>query len=141
MNAPAALAGTGYSGRLLTRDHLPGEWVLLVALVYTTLAGMKVIAPGGFVTDLASIPPFLRWLFSPNDATRRPAVTHDWLYCAQLTTRLVADRIFLEALERNGVGYLRRKAMYAGVRVGGWWYWNKRAGRGVAADDFAAIDG
>lgn len=116
----------GFSGPLDLRAHLPGEWVVLNPLIYTSIAGRSYGVPAGFITDLASIPAILRPLFNPNDGGRKAAVLHDSRYCIKSGARKEADDLFLEALERCGVGLVRRWAMYAGVRSGGWLYWNKR---------------
>lgn len=126
---------TGFSGPLDLRAHLPGEWLLLSSVAYSARDGRQITVPAGFITDLASIPPLLRPVFDPADASRLPAVLHDWLYCSQQMTRAQADGLFLEALERSGVGFVRRWAMYAGVRAGGWLYWNRRDG--LTQEDFA----
>ena len=124
----------GFSGPLDLRAHKSGEWVVLNPLIYTDRSGSTYGIPAGFITDLASIPALLRPLFNPNDNGRKAAVLHDARYCIKVGTRKEADDLFLEALERCGVGFLRRWAMYSGVRAGGWLYWNKR--RGLTADDF-----
>ena len=124
----------GFDGPLDLRAHTPGEWVVLTTLRYTSISGRTYGIPAGFITDLASIPALLRPLFNPNDNGRKAAVLHDARYCIKAGTRKEADDLFLEALERCGVGFLRRWAMYSGVRAGGWLYWNKR--RGLTAEDF-----
>ena len=124
----------GFSGPLDLRAHLPGEWLLLTAITYSARDGRQITVPAGFITDLASIPPLLRPVFDPADASRLPAVLHDWLYCRKETTRAQADGLFLEALKRSGVGLVRRWAMYAGVRAGGWLYWSRRDG--LTREDF-----
>lgn len=118
----------GFSGPLDLRAHKPGEWIVLTSLLYTSRNGRSYGVAAGFITDLASIPAFLRTFFSQNDASRKAAVLHDSRYCIKRGTRKEADDLFLEALERCGVGYTHRWAMYLGVRAGGWVYWNKRSG-------------
>lgn len=128
-----------FVGNLDLRVYEPGEWVLLQHFGYRTRIGSPfsvsgsgpkghtVMAPRGFITDLASIPRIFRGFISQTGKSRYAAVIHDYLYCDQATTRADADAIFLEALEASGVGWIQRKAMYAAVRAGGWIYWNKRA--------------
>jgi len=125
----------GFSAPLDLRAYKPDEWIVLASFAYTSRAGRRIVVPEGFVTDLASIPVLLRSLFDRADASRQPAVLHDWLYCSQLTSRAEADRLFREALARAGIGFARRWAMYAGVRAGGWRYWSRR--HGLSIDDFA----
>lgn len=83
--------------------------------------------PRGFKTDFASIPDIGRVLIDRFGWSIEPAVIHDWLYAiGEGTTaeereshRGAADRIFLEALEDNGVGLATRSLMFAAVRLFG----------------------
>lgn len=91
----------------------------------------------GFVTDFASIPRPLWWLWPPSAGKHaKPACVHDCLYKTGFVTsnltrlertidRAEADRIFLEAMEVAGVSWLSRRMIYRGVRVGGMLAWNK----------------
>lgn len=108
------------------RAFKSGEWVVLLAVVFLSADSVRYTVPRGFITDLASIPFFLRGMFNVNGLSREPAVLHDWLYCCQYTTRAEADALFLEALEDCGVGWVTRHAMYAAVRSAGWLYWGDR---------------
>lgn len=114
-----------------------GRWRLLQPLDYqlevTTLFYTSVIrVPRGFVTDLASIPKGLRWLISQNERHRKAAVLHDYLYYKhgniglELLSRKECDELFLEAMEKCGVSWIKRKIMHAGVRAGGWYFWSNR---------------
>lgn len=88
----------------------------------------------GFITDFASMP--LNVIFrSPGGKWDKPSVIHDCMYKTAYVsvegqdeprpiTRGEADDIFLEAMEVAGVDWLRRRIIYAGVRVGGWRAWN-----------------
>lgn len=130
----------GFDAPLDLRAHVPGEWLLLRPFGYVPEGwSVPITVPAGFVTDLASIPALLRPVFDRNDASRQPAVLHDWLYCEQPCDRDLVDSLFLEALERAGVGFLRRWAMYAGVRAAGWLYWQARDRNPLNPDDFAAL--
>ena len=55
------------------------------------------------------------------------ALYHDLLYRHKLPgiTRKMADRIMLEFMEEDGVGYFKRRAIYAAVRLGGKRAWNE----------------
>ena len=82
----------------------------------------------GFKTDGASVPAAFRWFVSPFAGAHAPAaVIHDALYATHYTTRKWADEAFLAALEECGVGWFKRYAMYAAVRVGGSSPWEKSA--------------
>ena|SRR3990167_5149145 len=83
--------------------------------------------PIGFETDLTSTPRFL-WTFYPRDGKYRyAAVIHDFLYHMQTRTRAETDLIFWEALKEIGINAFHRNVLYNGVRLGGWFWWNKRA--------------
>ncbi len=74
--------------------------------------------PKGFQTDFASIPKPLRWLFSPVGLHGKAAVLHDYLceYATDLTRKEV-DELFLICMKILGVGFVKRKLMYRGVRT------------------------
>jgi len=115
---------------------VPDEWVVTDPLIGLR-NGDKIIAPRGFITDLASIPRPFRGVFNVNGLLRAPAVLHDWLYCSQRYSRAEADAIFLEAMEARGMDRATRYAVYATVRAFGWRYYNKRkAALGLSAEDF-----
>lgn len=125
---------------LILRDNdVPNEWVLVDSLIYYTSKKFcrTVSVPKGFITDLASIPAMLRSLFNVNGASRKAAVIHDWLYCSRLYKRAEADAIFREALMFCGVSSPVAWAMWAGVRAGGWLYYNRRKAKPLGAVDFA----
>jgi hypothetical protein len=61
-----------------------------------------------------------------------PALGHDALYAAELVSQKEADRWFLEAMRRAGIGWLKRTAIYAAVRAGGWAVWRKHTRQSVA---------
>lgn len=90
------------------------------------------MVPLGFETDFASIPrPLQGFLDADNDVA--PAATiHDFLYSSMLCARSEADSIFFQALRANGVGWMRARLLWAGVRAGGWTRWGSDAA--AAAD-------
>lgn len=75
--------------------------------------------PAGYDSDMASIPRIFRPLIPGVGLTRWAAVIHDVLYDHRADRKL-SDNIFYEALKVSGVGWLKRQAMYWGVRSGGW---------------------
>ena len=105
-------------------------WLLRSEVVYHvgSVDSEEIIrASVGFKTDLGSKPP-LAWFFvgHPLDEGAQGYVLHDWLMQhPEGRTRRRCDQIFLEALEVLGVGWLKRSAMYSGVRVGSWVAWNR----------------
>lgn len=79
----------------------------------------------GFDFDGASIPRAL-WsvVGSPmTDGYQRAGCLHDALYASEYFPREVCDMLFLKAMESDGVGYLKRRAMYRAVRAFGWTVW------------------
>ena len=113
-------------------------WLLRSEVVYhvgSVDSDEIITAPVGFKTDLGSKPP-AAWLFvgHPLDKGAQAYVLHDWLMqhpgqglhiFDKVRSRRRCDQIFLEALKVLGVGWLKRSAMYFGVRVGGRGVWNK----------------
>ena len=111
---------------MVTNEGRP-VFKLLEALEYEVGkegSGFVVVVPAGALTDFASVPRFLWWvfplwwLFPPSGQYNKAAVIHDDLYRKQWK-RVVADAIFLDAMECLGVPWYVRWPMYLGVRVGG----------------------
>lgn len=97
---------------------------LVQPLIYQTPGGIGFQVPVGFVTDFASVPRGLWNLIPPWGPYTRAAVLHDYQYWLGDLSRKEADRIFLVAMEGLGVGWVKRQAIYWGVRAGGWYAWN-----------------
>lgn len=99
------------SGRMLYQSDLLGE------------DGQPVLVevPSGFYTDFASLPrwpSFIRSIFIKNGTHRPAAVPHDWLCRLGLEfPRVLADKIFLEAMKVCGVKRVHRRLMYWAVRI------------------------
>ena len=81
--------------------------------------------PRGFITDFASVPRILWWLFPPMGRYGKAALVHDYLYYTKEVSRAEADRIFLEAMLMMGVGKLTAYTMYLAVRAFGWLRWRR----------------
>ncbi len=96
---------------------------LIGPLVYRFDGGRIVVQPG-FHSVLASIPATLRWIVGKLEPHASAAVLHDYLYATALMPREAADRLFLEAMTNSGVGRIKRRAMFAAVRLFGRFYWN-----------------
>lgn len=135
-NAKAGDHMTGTFRGLLTLEHLGGRrWLVRDAFTYRTLAGWTITVPAGFITDGASVPRPLWWLYPPFGGDYdEAAVIHDFLYAkAELfegdddghITRGEADAVLLEAMAAKGFRASGRRTIYAGVRAGGWRAWNK----------------
>lgn len=105
---------------LYLRTHTsPKEWVVTRDHTYK---GHTV--PAGFITDLASIPWIVQFLFL-NDETRKAAVHHDESYCNNKMSREDCDNMLLSFLRADGVGKLHSRLIWLGVRIGGWLHYNK----------------
>lgn len=79
-----------------------------------------IVVPRGFRTDFASIPRVFRVALDPANDVAPAALVHDFLYtCGQFEERALADRVFLDALRANGVGWIRARTMWAAVRLAG----------------------
>ena len=76
--------------------------------------------PEGFITDGASVPRLLWWLFPPHGRYMAAAVLHDFLLQESSISRQQADAAFLEAMQKMGVTPWRRWIMYVAVRLRGW---------------------
>lgn len=84
--------------------------------------------PAGFVTDGASIPRFLwRVLGHPFEAaTIGAAVRHDYAYQTGRVPREQADAEFHDNLRADGVGAVKAKLYYFGVRMFGARHYNNK---------------
>lgn len=117
---------------------------LLAPLVYESdLLAETLSVPVGFETDFASVPRLPLAYLMVGGKGCRAAVVHDFLYrdgsppgpvrafrnarMGDTPARLVADRVFREALAACGYGVFTRSLMYAGVRLGGGGYFRQVA--------------
>lgn len=78
-----------------------------------------ITVPAGFVTDFASVPRALWWLFPPHGKYAKAAIVHDYLYVQAYKTKAFADGVFFEAMGVLGVPSLTRHLMYWAVRLFG----------------------
>lgn len=102
-------------------------FVLQEPLICTDDKGRTWAVPKGFATDFASIPPIGRAFISKAHQNAYAAVLHDFLYFAQLVSRVEADSLFKEALASPDCNTtpLKQWVMYRAVRVGGLKAWLK----------------
>lgn len=114
-------------------EMLGGGWWRLAqpgGLVYTTNAGLEILVPEGFVTDLASVPRGFWNLLPPAGDYAPAAVVHDYLYRNQQVagtalSRGEADGIMLEAMDALGVGWLSRYMIWIALRAAGGVAWDE----------------
>jgi len=106
-------------------------WIVYKPIYWTPPANAPkslpraVTVPSGFVSDLATIPSYFWWALPPTGRYGHAAILHDWLYWEQSCSRAVADRVFEVAMAELNVDLPLRKAMWAGVRVGGGKFWDE----------------
>lgn len=99
---------------------LPGRYRSASGVVYTV--------PEGFITDGASVPRPLWWLYPPfGDDYEAGATLHDYLYRFAEDfdgmTRAQADFLLWESSIAAGFRATGARVIWLGVRVGGWKPW------------------
>jgi len=109
-------------------------WVVTQDWLTPMIDGVCVKINAGMKTDGASIPRIAwRLIGHPFQVPLLgPALGHDALYAAELVSRDEADRWFLEAMRKAGIGWVKRNAIWSAVRIGGWTVWNRHTGRSIA---------
>ena len=86
---------------------------------------IEITVKPSFDFDGASVPTPL-WSLGLSPMTggyQRAACLHDALYAGEIFEREICDTLFLEAMASDGVGYMKRYAMYWAVRSFGWTVW------------------
>ena len=104
------------------------HWKLLESFVYELGklgSGEVLIVLKGFITDFASTPRAIWWLFPPWGRYGKAAVLHDWLYNEGIGTRKRADDIFFEAMLVCLTSSWKARIIYSAVRTFGWIAWNR----------------
>ena len=100
--------------KYLKGTEKPKLYELLEPIVYN-----DIIVPSGVITDFASVPIGLQWLYKPTGKYSRSAVLHDYLYTIKDFPRYEADLIFLEAMKCDKVPFHTRWAFYLAVLLFG----------------------
>ena len=90
-------------------------------------SGEAITVPIGFVTDLASVPKWARWIFPITGKYTKAAVLHDWLWTQKGVIPLPhswkhysqheTNLIFLEAMQVLGVAWITRTIFYKAVEM------------------------
>jgi len=89
-----------------------------------------IVVPIDFKTDLGSIPVVIQ-PFIPKDGLALFAyILHDYLYATGLFTRDECDEILKEAMQSLDVKSWRVFSVRKGLKVGGWYAWNKHRKKG-----------
>ncbi len=83
------------------------------------------LAEAGLITDQASIPGWAQSIIHKEADSARASIIHDNQYERKEPgwTRKECDRLLYAGLGATGMGWLKAKAMYLAVRVGGGRTW------------------
>ena len=74
--------------------------------------------PQGFITDLASIPKVLWWLYPPYGDYMEAAIYHDYLYALGIG-KSFADKCFKQLMLNYGVSKFTAEIFYQSVKLFG----------------------
>ena len=102
-----------------------GKAILLEEYVYE-INGYLIRVPKSFITDGASVPKSLQWLYNPFGKYIKAAVIHDYLYSTYNNTginRTLADKIFNFVMKETGVDKRTCRRFYTAVRCFGETSW------------------
>lgn len=105
-----------------------GKAILLQDYIYS-INGYDITIFKGFVTDGASVPHSLQWLYNPFGRYIKAAVVHDYLYSAYNNTginRTLADKIFNFIMKEINIDSKIRRKFYIAVRCFGETSWKKK---------------
>jgi Protein of unknown function (DUF1353) len=118
---------------------------LLADLSYRSSNGMVYTVPSGFVSDGASVPRPVWWLYPPFGELYEPAAwLHDHLYANAEAypgtdhghvSRAEADGLLWEAARVTGFRPAGCEFIYQAVRLGGWLAWRRYRRAMRDADD------
>ena len=118
-----------------------GKAILLQDYIYS-INGYEIKVFKGFVTDGASVPHSLRWLYNPYGKYINAAVIHDYLYSTYNNTginRTLADKIFKHIMKETGVDSRIARKFYAAVKYFGATSWKTKL-QNEGYKDRAVID-
>ena len=98
-----------------------GKCILEADYIYS-INGFLITVPKGFITDGASIPKSLQWIYDPYGKYIKAAVIHDYFYSKYNDTginRTLADKIFDFIMKETGVNAKTRRKFYVAVKYFG----------------------
>lgn len=127
--------------KLILKPLSNGKAILLDDYVYS-INGYDIKVFRGFVTDGASIPKSLQWLYNPYGKYIKAAVVHDYLYSVYNNTginRTLADKIFKHIMKETGVDDRTVRRFYAAVKYFGVTSWKTKL-KNEGYKDQAIID-
>ena len=114
--------------KLILKPLSNGKAILLDDYVYS-INGYDIKVFRGFITDGASVPKSLQWLYNPFGRYIKGAVVHDYLYSTYNNTginRTLADKIFMHIMKETGVSTNIRRKFYTAVRCFGETSWKPK---------------
>ena len=114
--------------KLILEPISNGKAILLEEYVYD-INGYLIRVPKYFITDGASIPKSLQWIYDPYGKYIKAAVIHDYLYSKYNDTginRTLADKIFDFIMKETGVNAKTRRKFYVAVKYFGKIFWQDK---------------
>ena len=114
--------------KLILNPISNGKAVLMQDYIYS-INGYLIRVPKSFITDGASVPHSLQWLYNPFGKYIKAAVIHDYLYSTYNNTginRTLADKIFNFVMKETNVDVRTRRKFYAAVRAFGETSWKTK---------------
>ncbi len=111
----------GVGGSVPRLDYLPDgvTWRLAQDFV-VECAGLRIVVPAGFETNLTSTPRFLWRIWPPTGAYAAAAIVHDYLW-SRYGRKRWTNLYFRLLLKKAGVGWMTNFFFYRGVQMGGTW--------------------
>jgi len=97
----------------------------LADISHTLINGRTLWIDKGTVSNGASVPRLLWWIYPPYGTYTYPAVVHDYLYENNLYSRELADRQFLLDMGKVGTNKFTKWLFYYIVRIFGKYNWNE----------------
>ena len=114
--------------KLILEPISNGKAILLEEYVYD-INGYLIRVPKSFITDGASVPHSLQWLYNPYGKYINAAVVHDYLYSVYNNTginRTLSDKIFRHIMKETGVDNRIVRKFYAAVKCFGATSWKAK---------------
>ena len=118
-----------------------GKAILLEEYIYE-INGYLIRVPKSFITDGASVPKSLQWLYNPYGKYIKAAIIHDYLYSKYNNTginRKLADKIFKFIMKETEVNKSTINKFYKAVRFFGEISWQDKI-KNEGYKDKALID-
>lgn len=116
-------------------------WTLTEDLVYQSdVLKATITVKKDFVTDFYSIPWPASMFLPKSDQGDEAAALHDDLYTHKRFSRDLCDRAIAEAMGVLKVSWVRRSLIYDGLKIGGWYGWNKKS-KPEPIDEIVMADG